>query len=60
MAVAGELIAAHVQGLIFPSVVGGPNNLVVYLSNCGPGALKIHNADELIAKAKRIADKARS
>jgi hypothetical protein len=59
MAVAAELIAAQVQALIFPSVVGGADNLVVYLANCGPGALEIHNANELISKAKRIAAKAR-
>jgi RES domain-containing protein len=59
MAVAAELIAARVQALIFPSVVGGADNLVVYLANCGPGALEIQNANELISKAKRIAAKAR-
>jgi RES domain-containing protein len=59
MAVAAELIAARVQALIFPSVVGGADNLVVYLANCDPGALEIHNANELISKAKRIAAKVR-
>jgi hypothetical protein len=59
MAVAAELIAARVQALIFPSVVGGADNLVVYLANCGPGALEIRNAKELISKAKRIAAKPR-
>lgn len=57
MAVAAELIAARMQAVIFPSVVGGAGNLVVYLANCGPGALKIHNANALISKAKRIAAK---
>jgi RES domain-containing protein len=59
MTVAAELIAARVQALIFPSVVGGTDNLVVYLANCGPGALKIQHANELISKAKRIAAKSR-
>jgi hypothetical protein len=59
MAVAAELIAAGIQGLVFPSVVGGTENLVVYLANCGRDALTLHNADGLISKAKRIAAKVR-
>jgi RES domain-containing protein len=59
MDLAAELIGAKVQGLIFPSVVGGADNLVVYLSNCGRAALNIHNAEELISKAKRMATKLR-
>jgi hypothetical protein len=60
MEVAAVLIAARIQGIVFPSVVGEAENLVVFLENCGPGALTLHNADELVLKAKRMSAKARS
>ena len=34
MELARELIAAGIEGLMFPSVVGGEDNLVVYRANC--------------------------
>jgi len=34
MDLARELETAGTQGLLFPSVVGGDGNLVVYLANC--------------------------
>jgi RES domain-containing protein len=57
MKVAAALISANIQGVVFPNVVGGTENLVVYLANCGAAALRLHNADELITKARRIAEK---
>jgi RES domain-containing protein len=60
MEVAAVLIAARIQGIVFPSVVGEAENLLVFLENCGPGALTLHNADELVLKAKRMSAKARS
>jgi RES domain-containing protein len=59
MELAVELIKGKVQGLVFPSVVGGGENLVVYLANCSPNVFKICNAVELVAKAKRIAQRGR-
>lgn len=59
MEVAVELIAAEIQGIVFPSAVGGTDNLIVYLANCGRDALTLRNADRLISKAKRIAAKVR-
>lgn len=56
---AGVLIAAKIQGLVFPSVAGGTENLVVYVDNCGPDALTLCNSDELVEKAKRMAAKTR-
>ena len=35
MELAEELISAGIEGLLFPSVVGGDDNLVVYRVNCG-------------------------
>ena len=39
------LLAAGVQGLLFPSVVGAGRNLIVYLENCKPSSLALQNAD---------------
>jgi RES domain-containing protein len=50
------LLAAGVQGLLFPSVVGAGRNLIVYLGNCKPSALVLQNADLM---QDRIADIAR-
>lgn len=56
--VATQLEKAGIQGLIFPSVVkGGDDNLIVYLANCAPGALKIQNEDEFILEAKKMVTK---
>lgn len=58
MEIATQLEKAGVQGLIFPSVVeGGDDNLIVYLANCLPAALRIQNEDEFIEEAKKIATK---
>lgn len=59
MEFAAVLIAAKIQGLVFPSVVGGSENLVVYVDNCGPDALTLYNAEELVEKAKLMAAKVR-
>jgi len=47
------LFAAGVQGLLFPSVVGAGRNIIVYLENCNPSSLALHNADQM---QDRIAD----
>jgi hypothetical protein len=60
MEIATQLETSGVQGLIFSSVVeGGDDNLIVYLANCTPTALRIQNEDEFIQEAKRIAAKRR-
>jgi hypothetical protein len=51
------LEAEGIQGLLFPSVVGGDDNLVVYRANCGRKALTLQNELEVIEQAKRIAAK---
>lgn len=55
MDLARELEAEGIQGLLFPSVVGGDDNLVVYRANCGRKALTLQNELEVIDQAKRIA-----
>ena len=55
MALARELISAGIQGLVFPSAVGGDDNLVVYRVNCGRNALSIQNEREVIDQVRRIA-----
>ena len=50
-----ELLAAGVQGLLFPSVVGAGRNLIVYLENCHPSSLALHNADQMQARIAEIA-----
>jgi RES domain-containing protein len=57
MDLARELEAKGIQGLLFPSVVGGDDNLVIYRTNCGRRALMIRNELEVIDQAKRIAAK---
>jgi hypothetical protein len=54
MELARELIAAGIQGLVFPSVVGGDDNLIVYRANCGRKALSIQNEREVIDQIRRI------
>jgi RES domain-containing protein len=57
---ATQLQDAGIEGVIFPSVVkGGDDNLIVYVANCDPGALQIHNKEEFIQDAKRIGAKRR-
>jgi RES domain-containing protein len=51
------LVAERIQGLLFPSVIGGDDNLIVYRTNCGKKALSIHNEQEVLEEAKRIASK---
>lgn len=47
-----------IQGLVFPSViVGGDDNLIVYLSQCAPGSLTLQNEQEIIEQARRMAAK---
>ncbi|HEX3663534.1 MAG TPA: RES family NAD+ phosphorylase [Acidobacteriaceae bacterium] len=55
MALARELISAGIQGLVFPSTVGGDDNLVVYRVNCGRKALSLRNEREVIDQVRRIA-----
>ena len=52
-----KLEAVGIQGLLFPSAVGGDDNLVVYSANCGRRALTLQNELEVIDQAKRIAAK---
>jgi len=55
MELARELIAAGIQGLVFPSVVGGDDNLIVYRANCGRKAISIQNEREVIDQVRGIA-----
>jgi RES domain-containing protein len=48
--VANQLRISGVQGLLFPSAVGGGENLIVYLENCDSSALKLRNIVELKRK----------
>ena len=57
MELSRELEAEGIQGLIFPSVVGGDDNLVVYRANCGRRTLTLQNEQQVIDQAKRIAAK---
>ena len=57
MEISRELEAEGIQGLLFPSVVGGDDNLVVYRANCGRRTLTLHNEQQVIDQAKRIAAK---
>jgi len=55
MDLARELISAGIQGLVFPSVVGGDDNLIVYRANCDRKALSIQNEREVIDQVQWIA-----
>ncbi|MGB6871304.1 MAG: RES family NAD+ phosphorylase [Acidobacteriaceae bacterium] len=55
MDLARELITAGIEGLVFPSVVGGDDNLIVYRANCGRKALFLQNEREVIDQVRRIA-----
>ncbi len=55
MDLARELETTGIQGLLFPSVVGGDGNLVVYLANTSPKMLALKNEQQVIEQAKRIA-----
>jgi RES domain-containing protein len=57
MDLARELQAEGIQALLFPSVVGGDSNLVIYRANCGRKALALQNEKEIIEQAKLIAAK---
>ena len=57
MDLARELITAGIEGLVFPSVVGGEENLIVYRANCGRKALSLKNEREVIDQVRRIAGK---
>ena len=57
MELSRKLEAEGIQGILFPSVVGGDDNLVVYRANCGRRALTLQNELEIIDQAKRIAAK---
>ena len=51
----GDLLRARsIQGLVFRSAVSRSKNLVIYLENCLPDALEIHNASELMKKMQQI------
>lgn len=54
MDLAQELITAGIEGLVFPSVVGGEDNLIVYCANCGRKALSLQNEREVIDQVRRI------
>jgi hypothetical protein len=55
MDLARELITAGIEGLVFPSVVDGDDNLIVYRANCGRKALSLQNEREVIDQVWRIA-----
>jgi RES domain-containing protein len=55
MDLARELISAGIQGLVFPSAVGGDDNLIVYRASCGRRALSLQNEREVIDQVRRIA-----
>ena len=57
MELSRELEAEGIQGLLFPSVVGGDDNLVVYRANCGRRTLTLQNEQQVIDQARRIAAK---
>ena len=59
MELARELISAEIEGLLFPSVVGGDDNLVVYRANCGRKALSLKNERAALEQMKRIAARRR-
>jgi RES domain-containing protein len=48
--IGNQLRISGVQGLLFPSAVGGGQNLIVYLENCSSSALKLQNVVELKRK----------
>lgn len=54
MELARELISAGIEALLFPSVVGGDDNLVVYRVNCGRRAISLKNEEEVIDQMRRI------
>jgi RES domain-containing protein len=54
------LVAAGIQGLLFPSVAGPGRNLIVFLENCSALSLALHNADDMqahIAKMARLSER---
>jgi RES domain-containing protein len=55
MELARELISVGIQGLVFPSAVGGDDNLIVYRVNCGRKAISLKNEREVIDQVRRIA-----
>ena len=55
MEVGSILVREGIQGLLFPSVIGGDDNLIVYRANCTKKSLTIHNEKEVIEEAERIA-----
>jgi hypothetical protein len=57
---ARELISAGIEGLLFPSFVGGDDNLIVYRVNCGRRALSLKNEREVIDQMSRIVGRHKS
>lgn len=57
MELARELISEGIQGLVFPSVVGGDDNLIVYRANCGQKALSLRNERDVLDQVRRIASR---
>jgi len=53
------LLTSSVDGLLFPSTIGSGLNLIVYNQCCAPGALRLQNKKELLARLKKIADATR-
>jgi hypothetical protein len=54
MDLARELEANGIPGLLFQSVVGGDDNLVIYLANCSPKMLALKNERQVIDQAKEL------
>ena len=55
MDLARELITAGIEGRVFPGVVGGEDNLIVYRANCDRKALSLKNERDVIDQVRRIA-----
>lgn len=55
MQVGSALVKRGIQGVLFPSVVGGATNLIVYLQNSKRDSLQIVNVEELQEKVREMA-----
>lgn len=59
MEFAREVISAVTEGFLFPSVAGGDDNLIVYLSIAGEGRFPSKDEREVIDQVKRMAGRYR-